>query len=78
MHVHGVSIVSTFIEYYCINKYMCVGVIDVVIIGVLQLYLGIKIERTAGFLRIALIYFIAGIGGNLVSYDIMTMDIFLF
>lgn len=49
---------------------MHVGVIDVVIIGVIQLYLGIKIERTAGFLRIALIYFIAGIGGNLVSHTI--------
>ena len=47
--------------------YLLLGVIDIVVIGIIQLYLGIKIERTAGFLRIALIYFISGIGGNLVS-----------
>ena len=38
-----------------------------VIISVVQLYVGYKIERTAGFLRVALIYLIAGTGGNLVS-----------
>ena len=38
-----------------------------VIIGAIQLYLGFKIERTAGFLRVALIYIIAGVGGNLVN-----------
>lgn len=33
----------------------------------LQLYLGVPLEKTAGFLRTALIFFTAGIGGNLVS-----------
>lgn len=40
-----------------------------VLLMIVQLYVGIKIERTAGFLRVFLIYIIAGTGGNLVSQD---------
>ena len=43
------------------------GVIHLVIVLVAQLYLGIKIERYAGWLRVILIYFISGVGGLLVS-----------
>lgn len=42
------------------------GIIHLLIIMMIQLYIGIKIERTAGWLRVSLIYFISGIGGNLV------------
>ena len=57
---------------------MCVGIIDVVIIGVIQLFLGIKIERTAGFIRIAIIYLISGIGGNLVSIPLNPFHLFIY
>jgi len=43
------------------------GIVHLLIIMMLQLYIGIKIERTAGWLRVGLIYIISGIGGNLVS-----------
>lgn len=42
------------------------GIIHLLIIVMIQLYIGIKIERTAGWLRVGLIYIISGIGGNLV------------
>ena len=42
------------------------GAIHVIIILVIQLYLGVKIERAAGFLRVAIIYFLSGVGGYLV------------
>ena len=42
------------------------GVIHVVLIAAVQLYLGIKIEKSIGFIRIMLIYIISGVGGNLV------------
>ena len=50
-------------------NYVCspAGAIHVVIILVLQLYLGIKIERAAGFLRVAIIYILSGVGGYLVN-----------
>lgn len=50
-----------------LSLFIHLGIIHVVIIGVVQLYLGFKIERTAGFLRVALVYIIAGVGGNLMS-----------
>jgi membrane associated rhomboid family serine protease len=50
-----------------LSLFIHLGVIHVLIVAVIQLVLGIQIERTAGFVRIALIYFISGIGGNLVS-----------
>jgi hypothetical protein len=43
------------------------GAIQTVICMVAQYYCGKSIETQAGFLRTLLIYFIAGIGGNLVS-----------
>jgi len=33
----------------------------------IQLYLGIKIERTIGWLRFCIIYLLSGVGGNIVS-----------
>ncbi len=47
--------------------YIHLGVIHVVIIIPIQLYVGIKIERTIGWLRIGIIYILSGVGGNLVS-----------
>ena len=46
--------------------FMHLGVIHLIIILPIQLYIGIKIERTIGWLRIAIIYIISGVGGNLV------------
>ena len=43
------------------------GLIHLVLVMAAQLYLGIKIERYAGWLRVILIYFISGVGGLLVS-----------
>ena len=47
--------------------YVHLGIIHVVIILPIQLYVGIKIERTIGWLRIGIIYILSGVGGNLVS-----------
>lgn len=44
-----------------------IGAIHAVLILAVQLYLGVRIERAAGFLRVALIYLISGVGGYLVS-----------
>ena len=43
------------------------GIIHTLIVVVIQLYVGIKIERTIGWLRVGLIYLISGVGGNIVS-----------
>ena len=43
------------------------GVIHLVLVLPIQLYIGIKIERTIGWLRVGLIYIISGVGGNIVS-----------
>ena len=43
------------------------GIIHIVLIIPLQLYVGIKIERTIGWLRTLIIYTLSGVGGNLVS-----------
>lgn len=43
------------------------GGIQFIIVIIAQVYLGSPIERTIGFLRMFLIYFISGIGGFLVS-----------
>lgn len=43
------------------------GIIHTLIVVVIQLYVGIKIERTIGWLRVMLIYLISGVGGNIVS-----------
>lgn len=47
--------------------YLHLGVIHFLIIIPIQLYVGIKIERTIGWLRILIIYTLSGVGGNLVS-----------
>jgi len=44
------------------------GVLHIIILMPLQLYVGIKIERTIGWLRVGIIYLISGMGGNLVSW----------
>ena len=49
------------------------GIIHLLIIVMIQLYIGIKIERTAGWLRVGLIYVISGIGGNLVCISILAV-----
>ena len=47
--------------------FMSAGVIHFVLCAIVQLYLGCQIERTAGWLRTMIIYFISGIGGYIVS-----------
>ena len=49
------------------SPFIHLGIIHIIIIIPIQLYIGIKIERTIGFLRIGLIYLISGVGGNIVS-----------
>lgn len=51
---------------YFTSTYLHLGVIHIIIIIPIQLYVGIKIERTIGWLRIWIIYTISGVGGNLV------------
>lgn len=51
---------------YFTATYLHLGVIHLIIIIPIQLYVGIKIERTIGWLRIAIIYTLSGVGGNLV------------
>ena len=48
--------------------YLHLGVIHLIIILPIQLYVGIKIERTIGWLRVGIIYTLSGVGGNLVCY----------
>ena len=50
-----------------ISLFVHLGVIHMVVLMPIQLYVGIKIERTIGWLRIGIIYLISGVGGNLVS-----------
>lgn len=50
--------------------FLHLGVIHLIVYMPIQLYVGIKIERTIGWLRIAIIYILSGVGGNIVSYDI--------
>ena len=49
------------------SLFVHLGVIHLVLVLPIQLYIGIKIERTIGWLRIGLIYIISGVGGNIVS-----------
>lgn len=46
--------------------YLHLGLIHIIIIIPIQLYVGIKIERTIGWLRIGIVYTLSGVGGNLV------------
>ena len=50
-----------------LSIFIHLGVIHLIIVVPIQLYVGIKIERTIGWLRIGLIYLISGVGGNIVS-----------
>eukprot|EP00048_Salpingoeca_helianthica_P024727 m.34874 g.34874 ORF g.34874 m.34874 type:complete len:834 (-) comp9557_c0_seq2:88-2589(-) len=43
------------------------GVLHFAIVSIVQVYVGTKIEKTAGLLRTLLIYFISGVGGYIVS-----------
>lgn len=43
------------------------GIIQAVVLLVVQLYFGCQIERQAGFLRMMIIYFISGFGGYCIS-----------
>lgn len=43
------------------------GLIHVLVISIVQYYAGKSVESQAGFLRTFLIYFISGIGGNMIS-----------
>ena len=52
---------------WILSVFIHLGVIHMIILMPVQLYVGIKIERTIGWLRIGLIYLISGVGGNLVS-----------
>jgi membrane associated rhomboid family serine protease len=46
--------------------YLHLGIIHIIIILPIQLYVGIKIERTIGWLRTGIVYTLSGVGGNLV------------
>ena len=50
-----------------LSIFIHLGVIHIIIVMPIQLYIGIKIERTIGWLRVGLIYLISGVGGNIVS-----------
>ena len=52
---------------WILSLFIHLGVIHMIIVMPVQLYVGIKIERTIGWLRVGLIYLISGVGGNLVS-----------
>ena len=52
---------------WILSVFIHLGVIHVLIVMPIQLYVGIKIERTIGWLRVGLIYLISGFGGNIVS-----------
>eukprot|EP00040_Diaphanoeca_grandis_P035661 m.224805 g.224805 ORF g.224805 m.224805 type:complete len:723 (+) comp33444_c0_seq1:240-2408(+) len=47
--------------------FMHAGVIHYILCMLVQWVVGTQIERTAGWLRVALIYFVSGIGGYLIS-----------
>ena len=49
------------------SPFIHLGIIHIIIIIPIQLYIGIKIERTIGWLRLGLIYLISAVGGNIVS-----------
>lgn len=50
-----------------LSIFIHLGVIHIAIVIPIQLYIGWKIERTIGWLRVGLIYLISGVGGNIVS-----------
>ena len=50
-----------------LSIFIHLGVIHIIIVIPIQLYIGFKIERTIGWLRVGLIYLISGVGGNIVS-----------
>lgn len=50
-----------------LSIFIHLGVIHIIIVIPIQLYIGWKIERTIGWLRVGLIYLISGVGGNIVS-----------
>lgn len=52
---------------WILSIFIHLGVIHTFIVMVIQLYVGIKIERTIGWLRVGLIYLLSGVGGNIVS-----------
>jgi membrane associated rhomboid family serine protease len=54
-------------ERFILPLFYHAGFIHYAVMMMLQLYLGVPLEKTAGFLRTALVFFTAGIGGNLVS-----------
>ena len=55
---------------WIMSIFIHLGVIHIVVVMLIQLYVGIKIERTIGWLRVGLIYLISGIGGNIVSQSL--------
>ena len=57
---------SQFWRFF-LSIFIHLGVIHIIIIIPIQLYIGFKIERTIGWLRVGIIYLISGVGGNIVS-----------
>jgi membrane associated rhomboid family serine protease len=53
------------------SPFIHLGIIHIIIIIPIQLYIGIKIERTIGWLRLGLIYLISAVGGNIVSLRVI-------
>lgn len=52
---------------FFLSIFIHLGVIHIVLLMPIQVYIGFKIERTIGWLRMGIIYLIAGVGGNIVS-----------
>ena len=52
---------------WILSLFIHLGILHVIPVLAVQLYIGIKIERTIGWLRVGIIYFISGVGGNIVS-----------
>jgi hypothetical protein len=53
-----------------LSIFIHLGVIHIVLVMPIQLYIGFKIERTIGWVRVGLIYLISGVGGNIVSGEV--------
>ena len=60
------------------SPFIHLGIIHIVIIIPIQLYIGIKIERTIGWLRLGLIYLISAVGGNIVSLIVIFIHVHTF
>lgn len=60
-----------------LSIFLQLGIIHLLVYMPIQLYLGIKIERTVGWLRFCIIYLLSGVGGNIVSCSFRMVTLLL-